>query len=117
MKFHTTLFHRFENDGVPFAYVTPTAAVVQLDEVTSEIIDNFSDPAGAEPGPWLESLAEERQPQVREAFDELAAMGMLRPVGAPSAPPEQQPPMPYPLATLVLNVTNKCNLSCTYCYE
>ena len=25
--------------------------------------------------------------------------------------------MPYPLATLVLNVTNKCNLSCTYCYE
>ena len=25
--------------------------------------------------------------------------------------------MPFPLATLVLNVTNKCNLSCTYCYE
>jgi uncharacterized protein len=25
--------------------------------------------------------------------------------------------MPYPLTTLVLNVTNKCNLACTYCYE
>ncbi|HIO66014.1 MAG TPA: quinohemoprotein amine dehydrogenase maturation protein [Planctomycetes bacterium] len=117
MKFHTTLFHRFESDGVPFAYVTPTAAVVQLDDVTSEIIDNFSDPAGADPGAWLDSLELDRQPEVKEAFDELAAMGMLRPVGAPAAPPAQKPPMPYPLATLVLNVTNKCNLSCTYCYE
>ena len=117
MKFHTTLFHRFESDGVQFAYVTPTAAVVQLDDVTSEIIENFSDPRGAEPGPWLETLEAERQSEVREAFDELAAMGMLQPVGAPTAPPVQSPPMPFPLATLVLNVTNKCNLSCTYCYE
>ncbi len=25
--------------------------------------------------------------------------------------------MPFPLNTMVLNVTNQCNLSCTYCYE
>ena len=27
------------------------------------------------------------------------------------------PPTPFPLTTLVLNVTNQCNLSCGYCYE
>ena len=32
-------------------------------------------------------------------------------------PSPELPPAPFPLATLVLNVTNKCNLSCTYCYE
>jgi uncharacterized protein len=27
------------------------------------------------------------------------------------------PMMPFPLTTLVVNVTNQCNLACTYCYE
>ena len=27
------------------------------------------------------------------------------------------PPEDFPLTTMVLNVTNQCNLSCTYCYE
>ncbi len=27
------------------------------------------------------------------------------------------PLAPFPLTTMVLNVTNQCNLSCTYCYE
>jgi uncharacterized protein len=42
---------------------------------------------------------------------------VIRPYGEGSAPRAKLPPMPFPLATLVLNVTNKCNLSCTYCYE
>ena len=27
------------------------------------------------------------------------------------------PLIPFPLNTMVLNVTNQCNLACTYCYE
>ncbi len=27
------------------------------------------------------------------------------------------PLTPFPLTTMVLNVTNQCNLACTYCYE
>ncbi len=35
-----------------------------------------------------------------------------------SAPePVQNPPADFPLQTLVMNLTNQCNLSCTYCYE
>ena len=38
--------------------------------------------------------------------------------GVPEAPPPRQmPPANFPLTTMVLNVTNQCNLSCTYCYE
>jgi uncharacterized protein len=33
------------------------------------------------------------------------------------APVPSSPPADYPLQALVLNVTNQCNLACTYCYE
>jgi uncharacterized protein len=46
----------------------------------------------------------------------LQALGETRPVAA--APPRRVLPLkPIPLQTMVLNVTNQCNLSCTYCYE
>ena len=57
---------------------------------------------------------------MRESLEELA------PRARPSAPrgspcpwcrPRCRLPQPFPLTTLVLNVTNQCNLSCTYCYE
>ena len=31
--------------------------------------------------------------------------------------PKIVPLTPVPLSTMVLNVTNQCNLSCSYCYE
>src|SRR6186997_3528808 len=31
--------------------------------------------------------------------------------------PKVLPLVPVPLTTMVLNVTNQCNLACTYCYE
>ena len=33
------------------------------------------------------------------------------------APAPAAPPADFPLQALVLNVTNQCNLACTYCYE
>ena len=29
----------------------------------------------------------------------------------------ETPPADFPLQSLVMNLTNQCNLSCTYCYE
>ena len=31
--------------------------------------------------------------------------------------PLENPPADFPLQTLVMNLTNQCNLSCQYCYE
>ena len=37
--------------------------------------------------------------------------------GEMAAEPVPNPPADFPLQTLVLNLTNQCNLSCQYCYE
>ncbi|PYV08117.1 MAG: hypothetical protein DMG07_26735 [Acidobacteria bacterium] len=45
-------------------------------------------------------------------------MGAVREADvARPAPRKELPPAPLPLGTLVLNVTNQCNLACAYCYE
>ena len=50
-----------------------------------------------------------------EELQEIHAIGDVR------LPPTRSlpviPPENFPLTTMVLNVTNKCNLACTYCYE
>jgi uncharacterized protein len=53
---------------------------------------------------------------VDEAIEELRQVRAIS-AGEVYADPVQQAPMPFPLQTVVLNVTNQCNLSCKYCYE
>jgi uncharacterized protein len=115
--------HRFEAEGHDFLYLVPSAAVFALDEVTSAILDALID------GPLTrEALASRLAPRFdRNAIDnglvELYRVHALRVDGsddvvhpAPRQDSAPKPP-PIPLQTLVLNVTNQCNLSCTYCYE
>ena len=53
-----------------------------------------------------------------ETIDELTEIRAIGDVGAPKdLVPNDLPPAGFPLTTMVLNVTNKCNLACTYCYE
>ena len=56
-----------------------------------------------------------------QTLDELEQVHAVRAVAAPAPPPPPAPAIipltPFPLTTAVLNVTNQCNLSCTYCYE
>jgi uncharacterized protein len=88
-------YHRFQAAGRDFLYLVPSAAVFELDEEAAAALDR-PEHAGAE------SLAE------------LRGVGAI---GPQHATPKQMPPQDFPLTTLVLNVTNQCNLSCTYCYE
>ena len=46
-----------------------------------------------------------------------SARSASRRTGPPSRQPKIVPLRPVPLQTLVVNVTNQCNLACTYCYE
>jgi len=110
--------HRFQAAGRPFAYLVPSAAIFALDETAAAILDKLGE--GPRPREVLvQQLGSRADPQqVEESLDELTrvrAVGPLR-VALPLAP-KQLPPQPFPLTTLVLNVTNQCNLACTYCYE
>ena len=107
--------HRFEAAGKPFVYLVPSAAIFALDDAADTLLQTLS------------SRAMTREELCAMFPDETAldaAMGELvrvQAIGEVSAPPAKTPKViplaPFPLTTMVLNVTNQCNLSCTYCYE
>jgi uncharacterized protein len=110
--------HRFEAAGKPFVYLVPSAAIFALDDVGDAILsavterphsrDQLSDAFGGDFG-------------VDRVLGTLDALVSVRAIGeaAKPAPPAPKvfPLKPFPLTTMVLNVTNQCNLACTYCYE
>jgi uncharacterized protein len=113
MKYRAVVHRRFADDaGAEYVYVAPSASILRLDDTSRDVLDAFAD--AAEPDALL---TRPDAAELRETFADMVAIGLLRPDGEVAPPAADMPPMPYPLATLVLNVTNKCNLSCTYCYE
>jgi uncharacterized protein len=111
-------FHMFRAASRDFLYLVPSAAIFGLDEVTAAVVHAVSEESRSE-NAIVGALAD-RFP----AADVRTAIGELRQVRAvgcelplDTAPARVLPSMPFPLNTLVLNLTNQCNLACTYCYE
>jgi uncharacterized protein len=111
-------FHSFPASGREFLYLVPSAAVFELDAAASAVIARLRQ--GAMPPTQLveELSAQFSRSYLEETIAELLQVRALGVAGVPEAPPPRQmPPENFPLTTMVLNVTNQCNLSCTYCYE
>ena len=109
---HAAELQRFRADEREFAFLVPSSMVVELDPTVRGILDRL------ERGPApVDELA--GSPESVEALRELAAVGAVSREGAPDVSMAQlaTPQAPPPLSTIVLNVTNSCNLSCRYCYE
>jgi uncharacterized protein len=120
-------FHRFEAAGQPFVYLVPSAAVFALDEISDALLGILSD--GDRPRDEIIGALSGRFDS-NAVSDTLAELIRVRAVGEradlkvgpyrDAATSVQAGPriIPLiPLSTMVLNVTNKCNLACTYCYE
>lgn len=82
---------------------------MEIDQAAHEMLKSLSVSGGLD----ANGCSEEQ----RDLLREMTALGALVPDPLPPSAGNKLPAMPYPLSTLVLNVTNKCNLSCTYCYE
>ncbi|HEX9579986.1 MAG TPA: quinohemoprotein amine dehydrogenase maturation protein [Gemmatimonadales bacterium] len=110
--------HRFEAAGDPFLYLVPSAAVFKLDPISLAVLDLLE--TRVLPADQVAGLLAHRFP-AGAVQRTLAELREVRAVGSadalPEAPPVELPPEGFPLTTMVLNVTSKCNLSCTYCYE
>jgi uncharacterized protein len=111
-------FHPFEAAGQHFLYLVPSAGVFHVDTPSWEVLRALDEgPLSVEE---LTASLADRFPaaEVTNAIEELQD---IRAVGDVRLPPTKPlpvlPPENFPLTTMVLNVTNKCNLACTYCYE
>jgi len=111
-------FHLFQAAGRDFVYLVPSAAVFALDEVTSAVLRVVSESKRSEEDVVAALGDRFERESVRGAVAELLQVRAIGYEHQPDdQPPRVLPMMPFPLSTMVLNVTNQCNLACTYCYE
>lgn len=114
----TREFHRFEAAGESFVYVVPSAGVFQLDPAASAVLSTLEARPTSDQD-LIGKLAPLFSAQdVEQTISDLRSVKAIGESGVPIEPaPKVLPPDNFPLTTMVLNVTNQCNLSCTYCYE
>ncbi len=106
--------HRFEAAGQPFVYLVPSAAIFALDAASDAVLRTVRE----RPRTRDELQATMPDVDLDAALAELLRVQAIGEVNVPVAPtPKVIPLAPFPLTTMVLNVTNQCNLACTYCYE
>jgi uncharacterized protein len=110
-------FHKFEAAGQEFLYLVPSGGIVALEGISSEILQKLErTPYSRED--LISGLCGEGHSlhDVAECIDELQE---VRAITDGTVGYVKSEPLPdnFPLQTIVLNVTNQCNLSCQYCYE
>ena len=103
-------FHAFESAGRRFLYLVPAGAIFELDDAAAAVLDRLARSEASQD----ELTAELGVPG--ELIEELYYSRAIV-TGSPAPEPPQNAPVVFPLQTLVLNLTNQCNLSCQYCYE
>ena len=110
-------FHRFEAAGERFAYMVPSAAVFAIDPCAAAVVEaleggprTIADVVGALAATFTAD-------EVWDTLGELYRARAIVEAAAPAPAPRILPLTVIPLQTLVVNVTNQCNLSCEYCYE
>ena len=111
-------FHEFTGGGRRFLYLVPAGAIFEMDVAVAAAVDGLSR--------WGETTHEEliarlvernlTYHEAAELIEELFQARALVSHDATREPPES-PPAGFPLQSLVMNLTNQCNLSCQYCYE
>lgn len=110
-------FHSFDAAGERFLYLVPAGAIFQVDDAVARVISRLSAGETAY-GPLVEDLMSSglSGADAEELLIELYHSHVI--VSGTSVPePPTTPPADFPIQTLVLNLTNQCNLSCQYCYE
>ena len=110
-------FHSFHAAGRQFLYLVPSGGIFELDEPATAVIDRLGQDEILEEELEADLIARGFPgPEAREAIEDLRECRALTSSGALREYPPH-PPAKFPLQTLVLNLTNQCNLSCQYCYE
>ncbi len=110
-------FHEFTTQGTQFLYLVPSGGIFAVSPAAGRALRLLRDQP-RRIGELLTALvAEGLTPlDAEEAVTDLLAARAIRDPQGHQDPP-QEPVANFPLQSLVLNLTNQCNLSCQYCYE
>jgi uncharacterized protein len=110
--------HLFEAAGRRFVYLAPSAAVMALDDTSAAVLDAVAARPRSNDELILDLASSHGSKDVTDTVGELIRVRALLPrVAPPPKMPRILPLQPIPVSTMVLNVTNQCNLACAYCYE
>jgi len=111
-------FHSFQGGGIDYLYLVPSAAIFALEAVSKAVLDTLDGRQLTREELVRDVAALGYSPRdVEETLDELHRSHAVAFGDGFEQPALQQPEQPFPLQTVVMNVTNQCNLSCGYCYE
>jgi uncharacterized protein len=110
-------FHSFSARNRRFLYLVPAGAIFELDGAAEMLLDRLAEGEASE-----EQLVADLGGcgfPASDAQELISELYQSRVIISDNLPPEplQEAPADFPLQTLVLNLTNQCNLSCQYCYE
>lgn len=111
-------FHAFEGGGREYLYLVPSAAIFSLEDLSKAVLALLD---GREL--TRDEIVSDLVPRgyaradIDETLEELYQSHVIANGDGFIEPPLQAPQQPFPLQTVVMNVTNQCNLSCSYCYE
>jgi len=110
-------FHRFDAAGAQFVYLVPAGAIFALDGAAGKLFDCLA--AGELPHDRLIDELTAGGLIIDDAEELVEEMYHANAIVAGDSAPEQPQGLPdvFPIQTLVMNLTNQCNLSCQYCYE
>ncbi len=110
--------HQFRAADNEFIYLVSAGAIFALDEGTRSVLDLLGEDEMDHDDLIAALIAVGNDPA--DAGSLVRELRMVRAIHSDQvvpAPAPAAPPADYPLQALVLNVTNQCNLACTYCYE
>lgn len=110
-------FHPFSGGGQRYLYLVPSGAIFALDDLSTSLLAKLEHSERAQSDLIADLSAEGfAAAEIEDTIEELYQSHAIT-NGNGFYEEVQKAPMPFPLQTLVLNVTNQCNLSCKYCYE
>lgn len=111
--------HRFESAGTGYIYLASAGGVFAMDAAASSLLDRLAGAVHTRAELVAHLCAQgSTVAAAEELVEELRALRVIEDdQEARARPALDAPQADFPLQALVLNITNQCNLACTYCYE
>ena len=101
-------FYAFSGGGRRFLYTVPSAGIFELDDAAAAVLALLTQKEATRE----ELMAVADAETIGELYQARIITTTQGFVDSPQPLPDN-----FPLQTMVMNLTNQCNLSCQYCYE